>query len=161
MTRGSLALFVGVALAVSGPNGTEAQTPSLDRVEELVAEGRFGSARNVLQEWLNGEAETAIRADEQRGTWLRALLTIDPELAELDLRRLIVEYPGGPFSDRALFRLAQGAQARSDEVRTRRYLDALLRDYPESPLRPQARALADRLESAPSDAEEPRPGPNG
>ena len=49
MTRGSLALFVGVALAVSGPNGTEAQTPSLDRVEELVAEGRFGSARTSFK----------------------------------------------------------------------------------------------------------------
>ena len=88
-------------------------------------------------------------AERQRGTWLRALLTIDPEMAALDLRRLVVEYPGGPFSDRALLRLAHGAWSRSERTAALRHLRALLRDYPESPLRVEARSLATEIEESP------------
>jgi outer membrane protein assembly factor BamD (BamD/ComL family) len=89
--------------------------------------------------------------------WLRGLLTVDPEMAELDLRRLVVEYPGGPFSDQALIRLAHGARAQSDDVQALEYLNVVLRDYPESPLRNAARSLAIQIENSSPTAEGPIP----
>ncbi len=69
-------------------------------------------------------------------------------MAELDLRRLVVEYPGGAFSDRALLRLAQGAIARAEDDRGLEYLELLLRDYPQSPLRDEARSLSANIREA-------------
>ena len=154
MTRTWLSIFaIPAAVLFASPTSAWAQNSDLDRVERLMAEGRFGSARSVLQGWLDASGDLAVWADRQRGTWLRALLTVDPEMAELDLRRLVVEYPGGPFSDDALIRLAHGARAQSDDVKALEYLDVLLRDYPESPLRGEARSLAAQIES-PSPATE-------
>ena len=152
-------LFLLVAAALlagvrAGP-ALHAQETDLDRVEALLSEGRFSSARAVLQGWLEDEA-SASREQRQRGTWLRAVLTVDPEMAAIDLRRLVVRYPGGSYSDRALLRLAQGAWVLSEEVRALEYLEDLLRDYPETRLRERAQALSGEIQAAlaPTD---PRP----
>lgn len=140
-------LLLGAVLLAAGPPGLSAQETDLDRVDALLAEGRFSSAREVLQEWY-GEAEgDASREERQRGLWLRAVLTVDPEMAAIDLRRLVVRYPGGPYSDRALFRLAQGARALSEEIRALEYIEDLLRDYPGSDLRNRAEVLSGEIRS--------------
>ena len=141
------------ASPILNPIRLGAQDLDLDRVEELMAQGRFISARDLLQEWLDATEGEAAWADKQRGTWLRAVLTVDPEMAELDLRRLVVEYPGGPFSDYALLRLAQGAWARSQNSRALQHLEMLLRDYPESQLRAEARSLTSQIEGSRLDDE--------
>ena len=145
-----LSLLLGLALLGAGaarPPGLSAQETDLDRVDAFLAQGRFSSAREVLQEWY-GEAEgSASREERQRGLWLRAVLTVDPEMAAIDLRRLVVRYPGGPYSDRALFRLAQGARALSEEIRALEYVEDLLRDYPESALRDRAELLSGEIRS--------------
>lgn len=143
-------LLLGLALLGGGAGrtpGLSAQETDLDRVDALLAQGRFSSAREVLQVWY-GEAEGgASREERQRGLWLRAVLTVDPEMAAVDLRRLVVRYPGGPYSDRALFRLAQGARALSEEIRALEYVEDLLRDYPESALRDRAELLSGEIRS--------------
>ena len=143
-------LLLGAALLAAGPArppGLSAQETDLDRIDALLAEGRFSSAREVLQGWY-GEAEgDASREERQRGLWLRAVLTVDPEMAAIDLRRLVVRYPGGPYSDRALFRLAQGARALSEEIRALEYIEDLLRDYPGSDLRSRAEVLSGEIRS--------------
>ena len=139
----SLLLLGAVLLAGGGarPGELSAQETA------LLAQGRFFSAREVLQGWY-GEAEgDASREERQRGLWLRAVLTVDPEMAAIDLRRLVVRYPGGPYSDRALFRLAQGARALSEEIRALEYVEDLLRDYPESSLRSRAEVLSGEIRS--------------
>lgn len=143
-------VLAAAALLASGLPSADlaAQDPDLDRVEALMSEGRFASARQLLQGWLDENGRTAEREARQRGTWLRALLTVDAEMAQVDLRRLVVRYPGGAYSDRALLRLAQGARARSEPVRALEYLEALLRDYPESPLRERAEAVAAEVEAS-------------
>jgi hypothetical protein len=88
--------------------------------------------------------------DRQHAIWLRALLTTDPEFSELDYRRLVIEYPGGPYSDGALLRLAQGARAWGDLEAARRYLEILVRDYPLSPLRAVGRCFVARLDESPA-----------
>ncbi len=141
-------LLILAAVLIKSPTCVRAQSPDLDGVERLIAEGRFGSARSVLQGWLDASGGAVVWADRQRGMWLRGLLTVDPEMAELDLRRLVVEYPGGPFSDQALIRLAHGARAQSDDVQALEYLKVFLRDYPESTLRNEARSLAIQIENS-------------
>ena len=116
-----------------------AQNP-LDRVEMLMGQGRIIMARDVLQEWLEGEGSSAGRMDRQRGVWLRGLLTVDPDMAALDFRRLVLEFPGGPYSDDALLRLAQRAHRFGDLPGAYAHYSALARDYPSSPYR--ARAVA-------------------
>ena len=139
------AAFLGGGLA--RPAGLSAQETELDRVEEFLAEGRFSSAREILQAWFEEAEGGASREERQRGLWLRAVLTVDPEMAAIDLRRLVVRYPGGPYSDRALFRLAQGARALSEEIRALEYIEDLLRDYPESDLRNRAEVLSVEIRS--------------
>jgi len=140
--------WVGALLVFAMPGALTAQDSDLDQVERLIAEGRFESARLGLQDWIDTTEPEANWAERQRGIWLRALLTIDPGMAEQDFRRLVVEYPAGPFSDRALFRLAQGAHARSDASRALSYLGTLIRDYPSSPYATDARALISQIEEA-------------
>jgi hypothetical protein len=92
---------------------------------------------------------------------LRALLSLEPADAELDYRRLVIEYPGGTFSDRALIRLAQASQARGNVADARQYMADFLRDYPQSPLRVEARSLIAKLGEGEPEVPEPIPGPAG
>lgn len=99
-----------VSLAAVGPVQVTAQQ-ALQSVTSLVSQGRSDQARRALIEWWDQEWRGASRLDKQRGLWMRARLTVDPALAALDYQRLVVEYPGGPYSDGALYRLAQAAEA--------------------------------------------------
>jgi len=127
-----LAAAVGSCLA---PGGVAAQGAGpLDQVESLMAEGRIMEAREVLEVWLDSRLASAGREDRQRGIWLRGRLTVDPSMAEVDFRRLVLEYPGGPHSADALFRLSLLAELRGDMVEALALLERLLRDYPLSPL---------------------------
>lgn len=103
---------------------------SLDRVDELTRLGRTEQARALLMRWWEQDRPSAVRRDLQRGFWLRGRLTVDPLQADLDYRRLAIEYPGGPFSDAALLRLAQSAQARGDLQAAALHLRRLRTEYP-------------------------------
>jgi len=122
-----------------------AQAPSPVVVEGLMEEARFEEARAVLEDWLEAGWANATRAEREHGLWLRALLTIDPAIAELDFRRIVLEYPGGRYSDQALFRLARASEAAGDRAAYRQYLEILMRDHPGSPLRVEARDRIERL----------------
>lgn len=138
--------FYGSALLFPGADGLSAQAADLARVDALIASGSFAESRTILEGWLDRSWGTASRIEREQGLWLRAVLTIDPALAELDLRRVVVEYPGGSFSDAALLRLALIARARGDLAGARQYLQILVRDYPESPHRVEARTHLARWE---------------
>jgi cell division septation protein DedD len=122
----------------------------LAAAEAALLEGRYEEARDRVEAWWSSEAGTADRGSFQQGLWLRARLTVDPEGAELLYRRLAVEYPGGPYSDQALLRLARGAEARGEPEVAVRYLEILIRDYPASPHRVEARAELSRVAAAPA-----------
>ncbi|MCH7563278.1 MAG: SPOR domain-containing protein [Gemmatimonadetes bacterium] len=126
----ALPLFM-VFLAAVGPVPVTAQQ-ALQSVTALVSQGRSDQARRALIEWWNEEWPGASRRDKQHGLWMRARLTVDPGLAALDYQRLVVEYPGGPYSGQALYRLAQAAEARSDARGAARYFETLAKDYPAS-----------------------------
>jgi cell division septation protein DedD len=154
MSRGAASVLAAVVLLCQpvaplpgGSAGVVAQASGLDGVESHLAAARFSDARAALERWWEGEAH-APRDQRQHALWLRARLTIDPAMAELDYRRLVVEYPGGPWSDAALLRLAQGAEFRGEVSDARQYLEILVRDYPGSPHRVEARDRLRRLDTA-------------
>jgi hypothetical protein len=158
-----LLLFVTI-LFFALPLRVRAQAAvSLDRVEVLMAQGRILQARQTLEAWWKGEGVEASRIEWQRSIWLRGKLTVDPSMAELDYRRLVVEYPGGPYSDDALLRLAQAAEEGGRLRQADSHLNKLIQDYPTSPLRPEAlrwvREHADQVASLPEESPPPRAPP--
>lgn len=144
----TVALFILFAATV-GPTALHAQesTFTLAQVDSLVTAGRTEEARDALVAWWD-QAGSRSREEAQRGLWLRGLLTVDPAQAAVDYQRLVVEYPRGAWSDRALLRLAQAADASGDPLRARNLLRSLLRDYPGSPLRLEAGRLLDQVAAA-------------
>ena len=138
---------VGVlALAAALASPAPAQQ-TLERADSLASAGRAEEARSALLGWWEAQASGASRADLQRALWLRGLLTVDPSQAALDYQRLVVEYPGGPYTDGALLRLAQVERAAGRPERALAYLRALVRDYPSSPQRLRARGLIEAVEA--------------
>jgi len=125
-------LLVGIAVLGAAVPAVSAQSGELDAVAALVSSGRAQEARAALSAWWEVGRTGASRADAQRGLWLRGRLTEDPAQAARDYRRLMVEYPGGPFTDGALFRLAQSAYADGDGEAARALMASLVRDYPGS-----------------------------
>lgn len=154
LASGALLVCHALAPLPGGSSLGWGQTPELAGVESHMAAARFAEARAALERWWDGEP-SAPRDERQHALWLRARLTVDPAMAELDYRRLVVEYPGGPWSDDALLRLAQGAEFRGEASDARRYLEILVRDYPDSPHRVEARDRLRRLEEVPDAAPSP------
>lgn len=149
--RVAAALLLTSTLAA--PAALLAQT--LERVDSLTREGLTAEAREVVAGWWERESGAASRRDMQRALWLRALVTPDPDEAARDYRRLVVEYPGGPWSDRALLRLGQAAEARGAWREAAASMASIVRDYPGSTAQDEARQWLERnrarVESAPSD----------
>jgi len=133
----ALVVVLGFALGVE-PARAQQRVSTLERVENLASAGSVSEARKLLESWWDSAGSKASREDRQRALWLRGRLTPDPSRAALDFRRLVVEYPGGPFTDQALFRLAQDAFASGDSAAARQRVTDLQRDYPGSPVRRQA-----------------------
>jgi len=134
----ALLSLLALGILTADASHVAAQAGGLREVERLAAEGQANRARALLIAWWDGEYDRADRDDQQRALWLRARLTVDPAQATRDYQRLVVLYPGGTFTDRALFRLAQAAHAMGDGAQAREHVEALARDYPGSPVRREA-----------------------
>lgn len=134
MPRWGWALAALLAVPVV-PAGVRGQT--LDRVEGLIQEGRMEDARDALVAW-EGANRRPGREDRQRGLWYKGLLTLDPIQAEIIYRQLILEYPGGSYTDQALLRVGTAAALRGDLLEAEVNFRHLERDYPGSPARLEA-----------------------
>ncbi|MBI4519214.1 MAG: SPOR domain-containing protein [Gemmatimonadetes bacterium] len=131
-------------LSLTEPVTVQAQELSLQVIDSLAASGDVGQARAALDEWWRERGDSASRNDVQLAIWLRGRLSLDAARAEREYQRLVVEFPGGRYTDGALLRLALAAQSRGDVPRAATYLETLLRDYPSSSHRADAsRRLAD------------------
>lgn len=132
-------LAVGVAVPVGAQE-------SLATVDSLALAGRADEARTALDSWWLNERAGSNRRDRQHGLWLRAILTVDPNMAGLDFQRLALEYPGGSYSDGAMLRLGLISAGAGDLPRAAGYFRTLVTDYPRSPRRRQAEEwLSDHL----------------
>lgn len=113
------------ALAAQGANGSGI----LSRVDSFAHAGRTEEARGALLDWWERDRLTASRTDREHGAWLRALLTVDPEQARIEYRRLLVEFPGGRYAAPALARIARIAEASGDTTAARTAWEAILREH--------------------------------
>ncbi|MEZ4424995.1 MAG: SPOR domain-containing protein [Gemmatimonadota bacterium] len=106
--------WVGAAtLVLAVPADLAAQGWTLDDVEARAAEARLDEARLALELWWDAFDDRSA-ADRERGLWLRARLTVDPDLAAQDYVRIVLEHPGGSYASRARHRLDQLAEARGE-----------------------------------------------
>lgn len=130
--RAAVSAALLLLLTLPGAGEVVAQS-SLDRVEELARAGRADEARALLTDWWEHDRDGAPGDDLQEAIWLRGLLTVDPGQASVEFWRLAVEYPGGPYTVRALARIAGGAMASGDTARARRAWEILAREHRRTP----------------------------
>lgn len=148
-----------LVICVSVPVGAQ---ESLELVDSLALAGRADEARTALDSWWEGQRVQSSRRERQRGLWLRGVLTVDPRMAGLDFQRLVLEYPGGSYSDEAMLRLGLISAAGEDLPRAATYFRTLVTDYPRSPQRRLAQEwlaehvmAVDEAEAAVAEAREP------
>jgi len=123
-----VAIFALAVLAASSPLAAQ----GLDEVEVLIHRGAIAEARRELDAWWAQDRTTAAKFEVQRGIWFRGLLTVEGDGAELHYRRLLLEHPGGPFTDLALARLGHLAHAKGADAEAESHFRQLLRDHPTS-----------------------------
>ncbi len=158
--RWILRLLAATAVLATLPSGAIlAQESGLDGAESLARDGRTNEARAALVSWWDQGYESAGRDDQQRALWLRARLTVSPDEAIRDYQRLVVLYPAGPYAERALLRLAQGAHAMGDGAQARAHVEALGRDHPGSPVHREAEAWLRAAGDPPPAANPSTPAP--
>jgi len=156
--RGFVLLLASLLLGPAAPSAVAQEGPSLGEVESLMAQGRIMEARETLENWWTTRFSLASRMAKQRGIWLRGKLTVDPTMAELDFRRLLLEFPGGPYTDDALVRLGLSAELRGELREAQASFQTLVRSYPSSPRLPEAeRWLRDHADAI---AALPEPSPS-
>jgi len=117
----------------------------------------------LLEWWGENEAEAEVRGLDH-ALWLRARLTVDPAIAEADLGQIVGEFAGSDRAAAASLRLAQLADARGDRSGAEARLRELLREYPDNPVRVEARDLLESFapeESQGSDEAGGRSGRRG
>ena len=155
MIRRVLAVAALTALPVAAGLGApqHASAQELAVVDSLARTGDAQAARERLARWWETEGEDADRPAVQQALWLRGLLTLSPLDAQADFRRLTVEYPGGPFTDRALLRLARYAYTRDRLAEAVRHFRTLALDHPGTPAALEAREWLERHAEAVEAAE--------
>lgn len=143
MTR-ARALWLLAALTLAAPAGAQrARPPELAEVQRRVEADRYADARAELRRWWEEAGEKAGGAERATGLYLRAVLADSLEAAERDLLRVTIEHPLASEADDALLRLGHARLARRDTLGAQIHFARLVREYPQSPLRPVAhRALA-------------------
>jgi hypothetical protein len=146
----ALSTCFAVAVAdVDMASGQDRGDPTADRLsvtDSLARSGRTEEARELLVAWWDGERSDASRAELEHATWLRALLTVDPDQARIEFRRLVVEYPGGRYVARSLARIALLLAAAGDTAGARQSWETVLREYPGSEESAWAEAWLDGTE---------------
>jgi len=163
--RAFAAAVLGVALVPANAwaqGGVSSGVLTLNRAQVRMDEGRIREARLELTQWWDVSRASGSDGELQRALWLRGLLTVDPRIADVDFRRLLLEFPQGPYTGQARLRLAQSAHARGDLEAAKEHYVALERDFPSGGLRLAARAWLDlyvpgtaRERVAPEPAEDP------
>jgi cell division septation protein DedD len=132
------ASVITVLLVLLGAAPASAQDATLDRVQNLVATGRFTEARNTLDQWEQRYADprsNASAADRARAMYLRGTLSTDAKQAEDAFVGVVLSYPSSAVAPDALLRLGQGLLTAGEPRRAVAYLERLQSDYPGTPQR--------------------------
>jgi cell division septation protein DedD len=122
-----------LAFALLAPTALSAQDGSLDRVQNLMATGRFTEARNTLEQWERTYADprsSATPAERARALFLSGALSSDAKEAEDAFVAVVLSYPSSDVAPEALLRLGQALLTGGEARRAVAYLERLRNDYP-------------------------------
>jgi cell division septation protein DedD len=125
-----LTLIASATLAT--PRSAHAQD-ALDRVQNLIATGRFTEARSTLQQWETAHGDPRSNAgpgERARALFLRGALSTDAREAEDAYLSVVLSHPSSSVAPEALLRLGQGSLTAGDPRRAVGYFERLRNDYP-------------------------------
>jgi cell division protein FtsN len=136
-----------VAPVVGMAQATQPLNPVYRRAQAMVNDGNVTGGRALVDSMIAVAAPGSNEYAE--GVYWRAVLAATASDAEMDYRRLVVDYPMSPRVDDALIRLAQLEMARGNYDGALRHLNRLVAEHPQSPSRARAgywmaRALFDK-----------------
>lgn len=132
-----VAIILAIAPAVTADaQGTVPVNPAYRRAQTLVNDGNAQAGRALIDSMIAiaqpGSNEYA------EGVYWRAVLAATAADAEMDYRRIVVDFPGSPRVEDALIRLAQLEIARGNYDGALRHLTRIASEHPDSPARARA-----------------------
>lgn len=148
MVKKFLIVIIAAAMpAISTAQETAVVNPVYRRAQTLVNDGNAAAGRALVDSMVNVAAPGS--NDYAEAVYWRAVLAGTAADAEMDYRRIVVDYPRSPRVEDALIRLSQLEIARANYDGALRHLNTLIADYPQSPSRARAgywmaRALFDK-----------------
>ncbi len=122
----------GVVVAQAGT----AVNPVYRRAQAMVNDGNAAAGRALVDSMIS--AAPAGSHEYAEGIYWRAVLGATAAEAEMDYRRIVVDYPHSPRVEDALIRLAQLEMARANYDGALRHLSRLALEHPDSPARARA-----------------------
>jgi tetratricopeptide (TPR) repeat protein len=132
------ALFTAVVLLAAVQGSAHAQDSALDRIQNLIATGRFTEARTTLERWERDHGDPrsgAAAGDRARALYLRGVLSGDARAAEDAFVNVVLSHPSSAAAPDALLRLGQALLTAGEAQRALAYLERLRSDYPGVPAR--------------------------
>ena len=121
---------------VAQAQGALPVNPVYRRAQTLVNEGNATAGRALVDSMIAVAAPGS--NDYAEAVYWRAVLASTAAEAEMDYRRIVVDYPRSPRVEDALIRLAQLEIARANYDAALKHLNQLAAEHPESPTRARA-----------------------
>lgn len=132
-----VAVILAIASAVTADaQGTVPANPTYRRAQMLVNDGNAQAGRALVDSMI-AIAQPGSN-DYAEGVYWRAVLAATAADAEMDYRRIVVDFPSSPRVEDALIRLAQLEIARGNYDGALRHLTRIASEHPDSPARARA-----------------------
>lgn len=122
--------------AVVGAQGSTGLNPVYRKAQAMVNDGNAAAGRALVDSMVS--VAPAGSNEYAEAIYWRAVLGATAVEAEMDYRRILVDYPLSPRVEDALIRLAQLELARANYDGALRHLNRLALEHPESPARGRA-----------------------
>lgn len=119
-----------------GSAQSAADSATYRRAQVLVSDGNIGAGRALVDSMI--ARATAGTNDYAEGLYWRAVLSATAADAEMDYRRIVVDYPLSPRVEDVLLRLSQLELARADYDGALQHLNRLMLEHPASSTRARA-----------------------
>lgn len=141
------AALIAITPAIAGAQTTAGVNPVYLRAQTLVNDGNATAGRALVDSMISIAAAGSNEYAE--GVFWRAVIAATAADAEMDYRRIVVDFPNSPRAEDALIRLAQLEIARANYDGALKHLARLASEHPDSPGRARAsywtaRALFDK-----------------
>jgi cell division protein FtsN len=141
------AALIAISPVIVGAQTTAGVNPVYLRAQALVNDGNVTAGRALVDSMISIAAAGSNEYAE--GVYWRAVIAATAADAEMDYRRLVVDFPNSPRAEDALIRLAQLEIARANYDGALKHLARLASEHPDSPGRARAsywtaRALFDK-----------------